>query len=69
MNTLDDFALGEGRLLFDTDALTDPSTGRALTGAERRAFIAANLRFPEPLRPDSPLVGRFGSRQTDFVSL
>jgi hypothetical protein len=67
LRTLDDFTLGASRVLFDTDALADPATGRALTAAQRRAFIAANLRFPETLSADSPLVRRSGSPQTDFA--
>jgi hypothetical protein len=67
LRTVDDFTLGEGVVVFDTDALTDPSTGRALTAAQRRAFIAANLRFPEALPADSELVRRHGSKPTDFA--
>jgi hypothetical protein len=67
LRTIDDFTLGQNRLVFDTDNLTDPSTGRAMTDAQRRAFIAANLSFPETLSADSPLVRRFASPQTDFT--
>jgi len=58
LRTVDDFTLGEGVVGFDTNDLPP---------AERRAFIAANLRFPETLSADSPLVRRFGSRRTDFA--
>jgi hypothetical protein len=67
LRTVDDFAVGSGRVVFDTNALTDPSTGRALTDPQRRAFIAARLRFPSTLSPDSPLVRDFGSQPTNFA--
>jgi hypothetical protein len=67
LRTIDDFTLGQNRLVFDTDALTDAATGRALTDAQRRAFIIANLRFPQTLSPDAPLVRQFASLQTDFT--
>jgi hypothetical protein len=67
LRTVDDFTLGQNRLVFDTNALRDPTTGRALTDAQRRAFIAANLRFPATLTADSPLVRQFAFRQTDFT--
>lgn len=38
-----------------------------MTDAQRRAFIAANLRFPETLTVDSPLVRQFAFQQTDFT--
>ncbi|HYY97957.1 MAG TPA: hypothetical protein VE642_05155 [Pyrinomonadaceae bacterium] len=43
---------------FDTNALP-PS--------ERRAFINANLRFPDALDAGSPLVEQFGARPTNFT--
>lgn len=67
LRTIDDFTLGQNRLVFDTDTLTDATTGRALTDAQRRAFIAANLRFPETLNADSPVVRHFAALQTDFT--
>ena len=67
LRTVDDFTLGQNRLVFDTDALRDAATNRAMTDAQRRAFIAANIRFPEALAADSPLARRFASRQTDFT--
>jgi Carboxypeptidase regulatory-like domain/TonB dependent receptor len=67
LRTVDDFTLGRRRLVFDTDELRDPSTGRALTDAERRAFIAARLRFPETLKADSALVREFAAPQLDFT--
>ena len=57
LRTIDDFTLGRTVIEFDTDNL--PST-------QRRAFIDANLRFPQTLTPDSPLVRDFGARLTDF---
>jgi hypothetical protein len=57
LRTVDDFTLGRSIVEFDTDNLPT---------AERRAFIAANIRFPAALAPDSPLVSRYGARLTDF---
>jgi hypothetical protein len=57
LRTVDDFTLGQSVVEFDTDDL--PS-------AQRRAFIAANLRFPNALAADSPIVREFGARQTGF---
>ncbi|HYO62680.1 MAG TPA: TonB-dependent receptor [Pyrinomonadaceae bacterium] len=57
LRTIDDFALGRQTLEFDTNNLPP---------AARRAFIAANLRFPETLSPDSPLVRQFGARLLNF---
>jgi hypothetical protein len=67
LRTIDDFTLGGRRVFFDTDALRDPATGRLMTSAERRAFIAANLNFPNTLAPDSPVVKQFGTLQTNFT--
>src|SRR6185369_16814014 len=66
LRTIDDFTLGQQQLFFDTNQLRDPSTGKLMTVAQRRAFIAANLRFPETLSADSPLVREFGVKNTDF---
>jgi Carboxypeptidase regulatory-like domain/TonB-dependent Receptor Plug Domain/TonB dependent receptor len=60
LRTIDDFTTGAQQLFFDTDALTDPATGKVMTDAQRRAFIAANLKFPTTLTGDSPLVKQFG---------
>ena len=46
LRTIDDFTLGQQQLFFDTNLLTDPSTGKLMTAEQRRAFIAANVRFP-----------------------
>jgi outer membrane receptor protein involved in Fe transport len=57
LRTVDDFTLGQNTVEFDTNNLPT---------AERRAFIAANLRFPQTLNADSPLVQKLGVRQTSF---
>lgn len=59
--------MGRARVLFDTNALTDAVTGRALTDEQRRAFIAANLNFPQPLAADSAVVQRYGAVETNFA--
>jgi outer membrane receptor protein involved in Fe transport len=58
LRTIDDFTLAGGSVEFDTNRLPE---------AARRPFIAANLRFPTTLAPDSPLVRELGTRQTDFA--
>ncbi|MBV9924717.1 MAG: TonB-dependent receptor, partial [Acidobacteria bacterium] len=57
LRTIDDFTLGRAVVEFDTNDL--PSS-------QRRAFIEANLRFPQTPDVDSPLVRGFGARPTDF---
>jgi hypothetical protein len=47
LRTIDDFTLGKQQLFFDTNLLQDPLTGKLMTAEQRRAFIAAHLRFPE----------------------
>jgi hypothetical protein len=66
LRTVDDFTLGGQRIFFDTDTLTDPATGKLMTDTQRRAFIAANLSFPDALKVDSPVVKQFGTLQTNF---
>ena len=66
LRTIDDFTLGQQQLFFDTNQLRDPSTAKLMTAAQRRAFIAANLRFPQTLSVDSPLVRNFGVTNTSF---
>ncbi|HEX8890494.1 MAG TPA: TonB-dependent receptor [Pyrinomonadaceae bacterium] len=66
LRTIDDFTLGQQQLLFDTDALTDPTTHQVLSTAQRRAFIAANLSFPNVLTPDSAIIKQFGTLNTNF---
>jgi hypothetical protein len=67
LRTVDDFTLGQNRLVFDTNDLRDAATGRALTDTERRAFISLHLRFPETPDADSQLVRQFAALQTDFT--
>lgn len=67
LRTVDDFTLGQARIFFDTDTLLSAATGKLMTGAERRAFIAANLSFPETLTIDSPIVKQFGALQANFT--
>jgi hypothetical protein len=64
LRTIDDFTFGNQKLFLDTDALTDATTGKVLTNAQRRAFIATNLRFPQTLAADSPLVKHFAVTNT-----
>ncbi len=66
LRTIDDFTLGAQQLFFDTNTLRDPANGKLMSADERRAFIAANLRFPETLTVDSPLVKQFGVLNTGF---
>lgn len=66
LRTIDDFTLGQQQLFFDTNQLRDPATGKLMTVAQRRAFIAANLRFPQTLSLDSPFVRDFGLTNTNF---
>ncbi|HKS10496.1 MAG TPA: TonB-dependent receptor [Pyrinomonadaceae bacterium] len=67
LRTIDDFTLGQQQLFFDTNALRDPITGKLMTAEQRRAFIAANIRFPEIFRADSDLVRQFGVLNSDFL--
>jgi len=67
LRTIDDFTLGQQQRFFDTNALRDPLTGKVMTAEQRRAFIAANLRFPGTLRADSELVRQFGVLNSDFL--
>ena len=66
LRTIDDFTLGQQQLFFDTNSLRDPSTGKLMTASQRREFIAANLRFPQTLSLESPLVRDFGVSNTNF---
>ena len=54
LRTIDDFTLGAQQRFFDTNDLIDPATGQLGSADFRRAFIAANLQFPEVLTADSP---------------
>src|SRR5262245_23346429 len=66
LRTIDDFTLGAQQLFFDTSTLVDPTTGKLMTATQRRAFIAANLRFPKTLSADSQLVKQFGVLNSGF---
>lgn len=66
LRTIDDFTLGTQQLFFDTNLLVNPATGKLMTDADRRAFIAANLRFPQVLTADSPIVKQYGVLNTNF---
>ena len=66
LRTIDDFTLGAQQLFFDTNSLIDPATGQVGSADFRRAFIVANLRFPQVLTVDSPLVRQFGVLNTGF---
>ncbi|HVF26787.1 MAG TPA: carboxypeptidase regulatory-like domain-containing protein [Pyrinomonadaceae bacterium] len=57
LRTIDDFTLGRQTIELDTNILPV---------AERRPFIAANLRFPETLTPDSAIIRSLGTALTDF---
>ena len=63
--TIDDFTLGAQQLFFDTDTLVDPATGKTMTSAQRRAFVA-DLHFPQTLTVDSALVKQFGVLNSGF---
>ena len=66
LRTIDDFTLGAQQRFFDTNTLVDPATGKLMSSAQRRAFIAANLRFPQTLTADSSLVRQFGVLNSGF---
>jgi len=66
LRTIDDFTLGAQQRFFDTDTLIDPATGKLMTATQRRAFIAANLHFPQTLSADSALVRQFGGLNFGF---
>jgi Carboxypeptidase regulatory-like domain/TonB-dependent Receptor Plug Domain/TonB dependent receptor len=59
LRTIDDFTLGGQSLTFDTNAISATTDGR-------RAFIAANLHFPQTLTADSPLVQQYGVLNKNF---
>jgi hypothetical protein len=66
LRTIDDFTLGAQQQFFDTNDLIDPATGQLGSADFRRAFIAANLTFPQTLTIDSPIVRSFGVLNTGF---
>lgn len=67
LRTIDDFTLGANRLLFDTNAVRDPLTGKILTPAQRRQFIADHLDFSRILTEQHALVKEHAVRETDFL--
>ncbi|HEY0547086.1 MAG TPA: TonB-dependent receptor [Pyrinomonadaceae bacterium] len=67
LRTVDDFTLGGQQLFFDTNALRNPVTGRLLTAAERRAFIAANINFPQTFTTASTLIQQYAVHNTAFL--
>ena len=64
LRTIDDFTLGQQQLFFDTNVLQDPTTGKLMTAEQRRAFIAAHLRFPETLPAN---LRQFAVSNTEFL--
>jgi hypothetical protein len=66
LRTVDDFTLGGQQRFFDTNDLIDPATGKLGSADFRRAFIGANLQFPNTLAPNSQLVRNFGVLNTGF---
>jgi len=66
LRTIDDFTLGAQQRFFDTNDLIDPATGQLGSADYHRAFIAANLQFPQVLTVDSPLVKTFGLLNAGF---
>lgn len=66
LRTIDDFTLGARQRFFDTNTLRDAVTGRLMSADQRRTFIAGNLRFPQTLTINSPLVEQFGILNTGF---
>jgi hypothetical protein len=66
LRTIDDFTLGAQQQFFDTNDLIDPATGMLGNADFRRDFISKNLRFPDGLTADSPLVKQFGTLNLGF---
>ena len=66
LRTIDDFTLGKQQLFFDTNALVDPQSGKVMSAAQQRDFIAAHFRFPETLSANSQLVKTFGVLNSEF---
>jgi TonB dependent receptor len=66
LRTIDDFTLGGRQRFFDTNDLIDPATGQLGSADFRRAFIAANLKFPATLTFDSSIVKSFGVLNSGF---
>src|SRR5205085_11635609 len=66
LRTIDDFTLGRQQRFFDTNLLRDSVTGKQLTVDQRRAFIAANIRFPQTLTATSNVARQFGVANSNF---
>lgn len=66
LRTIDDFTLGGQQRFFDTNDLIDPATGQPGSADFRRAFIAANLLFPQTLTVDSAIVKNFGAHSREL---
>src|SRR5438132_8413273 len=66
LRTIDVFTLGAQQLFFDSDTIVDPATGKLMSNAQRRAFISANLHFPQTLTLASPLTKQFGVLNSGF---
>jgi hypothetical protein len=66
LRTIDDFTLGAQQLFFDTNDLIDPATGLIGSADFHRNFIVSNLKFPQVLTADSPLVKDFGTINAGF---
>jgi carboxypeptidase family protein/TonB-dependent receptor-like protein len=66
LRTIDDFTLGKQQVFFDTNNLRDSITGKIMNAEQRRAFIAANLHFPETLSASSKLIKEFGALNKNF---
>jgi hypothetical protein len=67
LRTIDDFTLGAQQRFFDTNDLHRSGYGSNWEAPDfRRAFIAANLKFPATLTTDSPIVKSFGVLNSGF---
>lgn len=66
LRTIDDFTLGQQQLFLDTNALTDPISGKLMSAEQRRKFISAKLNFPQILIKDGEVVSQFGRLNTNF---
>src|ERR1041385_7494383 len=66
LRTIDDFTLGAPQLFFAPNDLIDTVTGLLGSADFRRDFIAKNLKFPQVLTADSPLVKQFGTLNAGF---
>jgi len=66
LRTIDDFTIGKQQLFFDTNTLRDPLTGKLMSSEQRRAFISANLHFPETFSASAGLVKQFGALNKNF---